>query len=69
MNPVDMAPGDRIVVRTPDRREYCGRLLELRDTPRNAQALVRLDSGWETSYPVHMVHRAPAPPDAPGSQS
>jgi hypothetical protein len=51
-----LSPGDRIVVRTPDRRAYFGRLLEVRDSSGNDQAVVRLDTGWMTSYPVHMVH-------------
>ena len=50
-------PGQRIVVRTPDRREYRGELLELRTgSEHNAIAVVRLDTGWLTSYPVSMVH-------------
>lgn len=60
-----LAPGDRIVVRTPDRRAYFGRLLEVRPTPASRQstggrlqAVVRLDTGWVTAYPLHMVHPA-----------
>jgi hypothetical protein len=48
--------GERVVVRTPDRREYRGQLLEVREQDRGPYALVRLDSGWETTYPLHMVH-------------
>jgi hypothetical protein len=50
-------PGQRIVVRTPDRREYRGELLEVRTgSGVNATAVVRLDTGWLTSYPMTMVH-------------
>lgn len=48
--------GDRIEVRTPDRRSYFGYLLELREGPENTRAVVRLDTGWVTSYPVRLVH-------------
>jgi hypothetical protein len=48
--------GERVVVRTPDRREYRGRLLEIRERDSRPYALVRLDTGWETTYPLHMVH-------------
>jgi hypothetical protein len=51
-----LAIGDRVVVRTPDRRSYYGRLLEMRQTAGNAQVVVRLDTGWVTAYPAHMVH-------------
>ncbi|HEX8918106.1 MAG TPA: hypothetical protein VF898_06365 [Chloroflexota bacterium] len=51
--------GERIVVRTPDRREYRGHLLAVqRDENGFERALVRLDTGWETSYPLTMVSRA-----------
>jgi len=54
--------GDRIVVRTPDRREYRGRLIEIRPAPSGSDvAVVRLDTGWETSYPVSLVHLDPDP--------
>ena len=53
-----MENGDRIVVRTPDRREYRGRLVEIRGSEGGpATAVVRLDTGWITSYPLHMVHK------------
>ncbi|HEY8686169.1 MAG TPA: hypothetical protein VIO57_11230 [Chloroflexota bacterium] len=56
-------PGQRIVVRTPDRREYRGELVELRTGARdNATAVVRLDTGWLTSYPIAMVHALDEPP-------
>jgi hypothetical protein len=58
--------GDRIVVRTPDRREFRGRLVEIRDAGGGrATAVVRLDTGWVTSYPLDMVERdeAAEPPD------
>jgi hypothetical protein len=52
-----LRPGQRIVVRTPDRREYRGQLVELRTGgAENATAVVRLDTGWLTSYPITMVH-------------
>ncbi len=49
--------GDPVVVRTPDRREYRGHLLEWREgVAGQPQVVVRLDTGWVTTYPVHMVH-------------
>jgi hypothetical protein len=49
--------GRRIVVRTPDRREYRGELVEFRKGNSGSEvAVVRLDTGWLTSYPVAMVH-------------
>lgn len=49
--------GQRVVVRTPDRREFRGRFIELRARPDGKQfAVIRLDSGWLTSYPMEMVH-------------
>jgi hypothetical protein len=49
--------GGRIVVRTPDRREYRGELVEFRIGNSGSDvAVVRLDTGWLTSYPVAMVH-------------
>lgn len=47
--------GERIVVRTPDHREFRGRLMEYRGHGSGRAALVRLDTGWETTYPVAMV--------------
>ena len=48
--------GDRIVVRTPDRREFRGRLMELRARGDGRRlAVVRLDTGWLTTYPAEMV--------------
>ena len=58
-----MEPGDRIVVRTPDRRAYFGWLVEVREAPGNTQAVVRLDTGWLTAYPLHMVHAAGESPE------
>jgi hypothetical protein len=50
-----------VVVRTPDRREYRGTLIEIRRLPDGREmAVVRLDTGWLTSYPRHMVHPDPA---------
>jgi len=45
--------GDRIVVRTPDRREFRGVVVEL--TVRGV--VIRLDTGWVTTYPLLLVHR------------
>lgn len=45
--------GERIVVRTPDRREFRGWMVGRRDSA----ALVRLDTGWVTAFPLRMVHR------------
>jgi hypothetical protein len=51
-------PGQRVVVRTPDRREFRGQLLEIRITDQGSQAgVVKLDTGWVTTYPMSMVHR------------
>jgi hypothetical protein len=52
---VGMAPGDRIVVHTPDGRAYSGRLVEVRRRGRSPQAVVRLDTGWVTTYPLRML--------------
>jgi hypothetical protein len=57
------AVGSRIIVRPPDRREYRGRLLEIRrDTLGRNLAVVRLDTGWVTTYPVSMVSADPESP-------
>lgn len=48
-------PGERVVVRTPDRREFRGRLLAYRQQAGQFVAVVRLDTGWETTYPAAMV--------------
>lgn len=48
-------PGERIVIRTPDHREFRGRLMEYRGRGSGCVALVRLDTGWETTYPTAMV--------------
>jgi len=56
-----LQPGDRIVVRTPDRREFRGVLVERRDPQgRRRMVVVRLDTGWLTTYPAEMVHPAGA---------
>lgn len=52
-----LGPGDRIVIRTPDRREFRGVLVEFRG---EGAAVVRLDTGWVTTYPVSLIF-----PDAP----
>lgn len=55
--------GQRIVVRTPDRREYQGQFVERRTGRGNQQLIVvRLDTGWLTSYPAAMVHAVAPPP-------
>lgn len=69
MDRPDLAVGDAIVVRTPDRREYRGSLLEIRGgVAEKPVAVVRLDTGWETTYPLAMVHpiadRERSSPDA-----
>lgn len=51
----DMRRGDRIAVRTPDRREFRGEVVEVRAG--EGKVVVRLDTGWVTTYPSHMVHR------------
>ena len=53
----DLRLGQRVVVRTPDRRVWQGLLVEVQERPDGRQfAVVRLDSGWITSYPLTMVH-------------
>jgi hypothetical protein len=47
--------GERIVIRTPDRREFRGEFVALRD----GRVVVRLDTGWVTTYPRRMVFRDP----------
>jgi len=49
-------PGQRVIVRTPDRREWRGVALGVREGP-DGTALVeiRLDTGWVTTYPIRMV--------------
>jgi hypothetical protein len=52
-----MQAGDRVVIATPDRREFRGELLELREREDGKRlAVVRLDTGWLTTYPLEMVH-------------
>jgi hypothetical protein len=52
-----MQTGDRVVIATPDRREFRGELLELREREDGKKlAVVRLDTGWLTTYPLEMVH-------------
>lgn len=54
--------GERIVVRTPDRREYRGVLVETRmSATGRREAVVRLDTGWLTTYPLEMVDSLHAP--------
>jgi hypothetical protein len=53
-------PGVRIVVQTPDRREFRGVLLEVkRDADGREIGRVRLDTGWETTYPLTMIAAEP----------
>lgn len=49
---------ERVAIRTPDQREYRGRFLERRRDDQNSReyGVVRLDSGWLTSYPIEMIH-------------
>jgi hypothetical protein len=47
-----LAPGDRIVIRTPDRREFRGVLTEVRNT---TSGVVRLDTGWVTTFPLALM--------------
>ena len=49
--------GERIVIRTPDRREFRGEYIALRD----GRVVVRLDTGWVTTYPRRMVFRDRSP--------
>ncbi len=57
----DLGPGDRIVIRTPDRREFRGILVERKQHPDGrSMVVVRLDTGWVTTYPAELVY-----PDAP----
>jgi hypothetical protein len=50
------SPGERIVITTKDGHRFGGRLIELRkDSLGRELAVVRLDSGWVTSYPLEMV--------------
>lgn len=45
------------MIATPDRREFRGELLELREREDGQKlAVVRLDTGWLTTYPLEMVH-------------
>lgn len=46
------AVGERIVVRTPDRREFRGRIVEYRGPD---SAVVRFDTGWVTTYPLRLI--------------
>lgn len=55
----ELQPGDRIVVRTPDRREFRGRLIAVTRDGKRETALVRLDTGWETRFPLALVYPEP----------
>lgn len=51
-----IAAGQRVVVKTPDRREWRGRIVNIRTgEPGRRRIVVRLDTGWETSYPEQLV--------------
>jgi len=53
-----LPPGSRVVVRTPDRRQYRGVLLAVKMDANGRQvATVRLDTGWETTYPTDMIEK------------
>ncbi|MGH2441989.1 MAG: hypothetical protein ACRDFX_02350 [Chloroflexota bacterium] len=58
--------GDRIVVRTPDQRAFFGELIELRSGEHRDQGVVRLDTGWVTTYPLSMIHPRDEIPREPG---
>lgn len=49
--------GERVVVKTPDRREFRGRVVGLKAlSGGRPAAVVRLDSGWLTTYPLELLH-------------
>ena len=51
--------GQRVVVRTPDRREWGGVAVAVRTADGAEPAVeVRLDTGWVTTYPLRMVFAA-----------
>ena len=59
------AVGERVVVRTPDQREFRGSVVELKHLPGGRPAaVVRLDTGWQTTYPLELL-RAEATKDGP----
>jgi hypothetical protein len=47
--------GERVVVHTPDRHQWRGRLVGTKEEGGRRLAVVRLDSGWVTTYPLSMV--------------
>ncbi len=53
---VVLKAGQRIAVRTPDRREYRGEFVELRTRDNRTVAVVKLDTGWVTTFPPDMIH-------------
>lgn len=56
----EIVPGQRVVVRTPDRREFRGVLLEVTHVEgERPVAMVRLTTQWITRYPLHMIHPDP----------
>lgn len=51
-----MKPGDSVVVSTADGHRFHGILVECRwDRLNREHAVIRLDTGWVTSYPMDMV--------------
>lgn len=54
----ELSPGERIVIATNDNHRFGGRLIEVRkDRLGRELAVVRLDSGWVTTYPLEMIRR------------
>ncbi len=59
--------GERVVVHTPDRREFRGRVTEITTLPGGRPAaVVRLDTGWMTTYPLDLLHPEAPPSRPPG---
>ncbi len=54
---MEIKPGQRVVVKTPDRHQWRGRLVEVKEADGRRLAVVRLDTGWVTTYPVAIVQR------------
>ena len=55
-----IAIGERVVVKTPDRREFRGRVVERKTLPGGREAaVVRLDTGWLTTFPMALLRPEP----------
>jgi len=56
VGPHEVSVGQNVTVETADGHRFHGRVLELRQD-RNGQsvAVLRLDTGWQVSYPVSMT--------------